>query len=231
MPFAVVLSYLRYSGRVPPRSFIPLLLSWRARCLFPSVRILRAPRSPLSLVRFFLTKFPLRRATPARRVVSRRTAANIFQDPQFPGSVPSASGGALRLDAGPYAALTISTVARSLGTSRCSASDSMWSEVGSLHSRFLDHLQIVTASNYNTIADLHTTKYFTLSFLSVFTRRFLVTNLSWLTLSSTLNSLTDEWLPNLFRVLLLFLGANRIQNTTFKYSCYSVFISCCVNVC
>jgi hypothetical protein len=63
--------------------------------------------------------------------------------------------------------------------------------------RFIDHLQVVTTSNYNTIADFHTTNHSTLSLLSllpqylpgnsspqwlflcsVFTRRFLVTNLS-----------------------------------------------------
>jgi hypothetical protein len=62
---------------------------------------------------------------------------------------------------------------------------------------FIDHFQVVTTNNYYTIADFHTTNHSTLSFLSifplvllgnsspqwlflysVFTRRFLVTNLS-----------------------------------------------------
>jgi hypothetical protein len=77
--------------------------------------------------------------------------------------------------------------------------------------RFIDHLQVVTISNYYTTADLHTINHFTLSlyfhcfllsnsspqwlfFCSVVTRRLLVTNLSnadssasvarWLTLHS-----------------------------------------------
>jgi hypothetical protein len=58
--------------------------------------------------------------------------------------------------------------------------------------RFIDHLQVVTTNNYNTIAEFHTTNNSTLSLLSllgdsspqwlflctVFTRHFLVKNLS-----------------------------------------------------
>jgi hypothetical protein len=33
--------------------------------------------------------------------------------------------------------------------------------------RFIDHLQVVTTNNYNTIADFHTTNYSTLSLLSL----------------------------------------------------------------
>jgi hypothetical protein len=60
----------------------------------------------------------------------------------------------------------------------------------------------------------------------------------WLTLHSwILNhdcnltdfSFTTEWLTNQLRVL-LYLGANRTENTTFSSSRYSVFIHCCINV-
>jgi hypothetical protein len=62
--------------------------------------------------------------------------------------------------------------------------------------RFINHSQVVTINNYNNIGDLHTTNHFTLSFLSLFfNRRFLVTNLSWLTLNST----TWVWIWHILR--------------------------------
>jgi hypothetical protein len=44
--------------------------------------------------------------------------------------------------------------------------------------RFIDHLQAVTANNFNTIADFHTTNHSTLSSQSAFTGRYLVTALN-----------------------------------------------------
>jgi hypothetical protein len=107
IPFVVVLSFHRYSGRLPPRSFIPLLPSWLVRYLFLSVRTLRASRSTLSGVRFFLTTFPLRRATPDDGSSScrRRSVSTGIQN--FPGSFSFALRLALQLDAGHCAASSV----------------------------------------------------------------------------------------------------------------------------
>jgi hypothetical protein len=45
-------------------------------------------------------------------------------------------------------------------------------------SSFVDHLQVVTTNNYNTIADFHTTDHSTLSSQSAFTSCYLVTALN-----------------------------------------------------
>jgi hypothetical protein len=54
-----------------------------------------------------------------------------------------------------------------------------WVQTGFWIIGFIDHLQVVTTNNYNTIADIHTLKSLqhTLA-CSVFTRRFLVTALT-----------------------------------------------------
>jgi hypothetical protein len=59
MPFLVGLLFLRYSGRLPPRSLNPLMFSWRDRSLLLSMRALWACRSTLSAAKFFLIKFIL----------------------------------------------------------------------------------------------------------------------------------------------------------------------------
>jgi hypothetical protein len=139
MLFAVVPSFLRYSGRLPPRSFIPLLPSWRVRYIFLSVRTLRAPRPTRSFVRFFLTTFLLRRAAPARTVIPLPAAANYFRDPQFPRVHPFGSPRHPAARCRPLCRFVSApgdfTAASSLGAFWPSASDSMSSEVGSLDSR------------------------------------------------------------------------------------------------
>jgi hypothetical protein len=47
-----------------------------------------------------------------------------------------------------------------------------------LVNRFIDHLEVVTTNNYNTIADFHTTNHSSLSILSIFTGLYLVTALN-----------------------------------------------------
>jgi hypothetical protein len=47
-----------------------------------------------------------------------------------------------------------------------------------LVNRFIDHLLVVTTSNYNSIADFHTTNHCTLSSQSAFTSHCLVTALN-----------------------------------------------------
>jgi hypothetical protein len=103
--------------------------------------------------------------------------------------------------------------------------------------RFIDHLQVVTTENYNTTADFHTTNHSTLSLLSllvnpspqwlflcsVFTRRFLATNVSngdssasvarWLTLHNwTLNCTVA---PSVFK-----LTPRHGQRRNHSLSCY-----------
>jgi hypothetical protein len=63
-------------------SFIPVLHSGPFQCLFSSVRPFLVPCSTPSLVEYYLTKFPLRRATPVWRVIFL-PAANSFHGPQF----------------------------------------------------------------------------------------------------------------------------------------------------
>jgi hypothetical protein len=104
MPFAVVLSFLKYRDRLLPKSFIFLPPSWCVRYLFPSVRPSQVSCSTFSLVRFYLTTFTLRRATPPRRITPLQEAANIFGIHYFPRSVPSALRAALQIGSGPYAA-------------------------------------------------------------------------------------------------------------------------------
>jgi hypothetical protein len=55
----------------------------------------------------------------------------------------------------------------------------VWPQTGfGLVNRFIDHLQVVTTSNYNTIADFHTTNHSPLPSQSAFTSRYLITALN-----------------------------------------------------
>jgi hypothetical protein len=57
---------------------------------------------------------------------------------------------------------------------------------------FIDHLQVVTTNNYNTIADFNTTNHFTLSSQSTFTSFYLVAALRS-GYSSAVFSLNVSW--------------------------------------
>jgi hypothetical protein len=74
---------------------------------------------------------------------------------------------------------------------------------------FIDHLQVVTTNNYNTITDFHTlqiTTVYAKSFpvCNVFTARFLVTasNNGYSSASVLKFSLNGDSLPTLFQLLL-----------------------------
>jgi hypothetical protein len=58
--------------------------------------------------------------------------------------------------------------------------------------RFIDHLQVVTTNNYNTIADFHATNHSALFSMYVFPSRYLVTDLNS-GYSSALFSLNVSW--------------------------------------
>jgi hypothetical protein len=55
MPIAIALIFLRYSGRLPPISFVPLFLSWCFRKFFLSGPTPWVARSTLALVQSLLT--------------------------------------------------------------------------------------------------------------------------------------------------------------------------------
>jgi hypothetical protein len=97
----------RYRGRPPPRSFTPILPSWRVRTFSLSVRTLRIPRSALALVHLFLTMFLLLHATLARQDTFLQAAANFLWDPQISQVSSFGSPCPLQLDAGPDAASTL----------------------------------------------------------------------------------------------------------------------------
>jgi hypothetical protein len=121
MPIAVALFFLRYSGRLPFRSIVPLLSSLCVCRFFLSGPILQVARPTLVLVHLFLTMFLLCHATIAPRDTVLHMAANFFQDPQSPRVStygfplhPAARYWPLcRL----FSALLVSTAARSFGTS------------------------------------------------------------------------------------------------------------------
>jgi hypothetical protein len=68
-PHVRSIDLLRYSGRLLPRSFIPILPSWDIRSLFLSVHTLRVPRSTLSMIHLFVTMFLLCHATLAGAIL------------------------------------------------------------------------------------------------------------------------------------------------------------------
>jgi hypothetical protein len=76
-----------------PWTLIPLLASWRVRCLLSSVRPLGVPLATLSWPCTW-RPCPLRRAGMTRRVTPLHATANDFPDPPLPW--------VLRLSAAPY---------------------------------------------------------------------------------------------------------------------------------
>jgi hypothetical protein len=81
----------------------------------------------------------LRHATPARRIILLPATVNFYWDPQFPRVLSFGFWRCFAARCWPlcrvFGALPVSIAACSVGTSRCSASDSMSTEVSSLHSR------------------------------------------------------------------------------------------------
>jgi hypothetical protein len=116
------LSLPRRSCCFMPRPFIPMLHSGP----FPSSLLDRLTCMIASLT-------PYRSCTA---VICLRATANFFREPPSRGSVSSAVGGALRLDAGPHIGLKsariVSTAAPSLGSSCCSAMKSDFSRLASI---------------------------------------------------------------------------------------------------
>jgi hypothetical protein len=123
-----------------------LLHSGCAQHLFPNVRPFEVPLATLSLIWFFrhlcsttgpLWSRPICRAAPAWWVICLLVAANFFQDPPLPWvhffgcwRHPTTR---CRSPYRSFSALTVFIAAFSLRTSSCTATDSVSTEVGSLH--------------------------------------------------------------------------------------------------
>jgi hypothetical protein len=82
MPLMAALSFLKYSGRLPPMPFLTLLLPWRVHSFFLSAPTLWVPCSSVSLIQLFVMMFLLRHATLARRDTFLQAAANFLRHPQ-----------------------------------------------------------------------------------------------------------------------------------------------------
>jgi hypothetical protein len=140
MPIAVALFFLRYSGRLPlTRSFVLFFPSWCVCEFFVSGPILWVARSTLALVQSFLTIPLLRHATLAQQIILLPATVTFLREAQY---FRVLFFGFWRRYAvrfwSPHLFLcpaTGFTMVSSLGTSRCSDSDSMSSEVCSSHSR------------------------------------------------------------------------------------------------
>jgi hypothetical protein len=81
---AVFLLVLRCGSSLTSRRLMPLLHSMPFQHLFLNTHHFWVSCSTLFLVQYFMTKFPLRRATPAWRVILLPVTTNSLRTPQFP---------------------------------------------------------------------------------------------------------------------------------------------------